>query len=90
MWGFLCRLVRSLGRRSPLLVVALAAALLLSGCDWLMFRFGPAHSGFTPDTSISKDAVQGSMVLNWTGTTGLTMALTAYCLSKLGAAGSGA
>jgi outer membrane protein assembly factor BamB len=71
MWGFLCRLVRSLGRRSPL-VVALAAALLLSGCDWPMFRFGPAHTGFTPDTSISKDAVQGSMVLNWTGPTGST------------------
>jgi outer membrane protein assembly factor BamB len=71
MWVFLCRLVRSLGRRSPLVVaLAVVAALFLSGCDWPMFRFGPAHTGFTPDTSISKDAVQGSMVLNWTGTTG--------------------
>jgi Bacterial Ig domain/PQQ-like domain len=59
------------GRRFPLLI-ALVAVLFASGCgpvDWLMFRFGPDHTGFTPDTSITKDAVQGSMVLNWTAST---------------------
>jgi hypothetical protein len=52
------------------LVLVVALMLTAASCDWPMPRFGPARTGFTPDTSISKDAVQSSMVLNWTGTTG--------------------
>jgi hypothetical protein len=56
--------------RVRLLVLVVALMLTAVSCDfdWLMFRFGPAHTGFSPDTSISKDAVQSSMVLNWTST----------------------
>jgi hypothetical protein len=58
--------------RVRLLVLVVALMVTAASCDfdWLMFRFGPAHTGFSPDTSISKDAVQSSMVLNWTGTSG--------------------
>jgi outer membrane protein assembly factor BamB len=58
--------------RVRLLVLVVALVLTVASCDfdWLMFRFGPAHTGFSPDTSIGKDAVaSGSVVLNWTGTT---------------------
>ena len=51
---------------------ALPLLLAVTGCgpiDWVMFHFGPDHAGFTPDTSISQDAVSSSMVLNWTAAT---------------------
>jgi outer membrane protein assembly factor BamB len=47
-------------------IVVLALALAVGGCDWPMFRYGPDRSGFSPDTGIGKDLV-GSLVLNWTG-----------------------
>jgi outer membrane protein assembly factor BamB len=59
--------------RVRLVVLCVALVLATASCDfdWLMFRFGSPHTGFTPDTSISKDAVaSGSLVLNWTSTTG--------------------
>ena len=59
--------------RLRLLVLTAALALTAAACgpvDWVMFRFGPARTGSSSDTTISKDAVQSSMVLNWTGTLG--------------------
>lgn len=57
--------------RLRLLVLVVALMLTSVSCDfdWLTLRFGPDRTGFSPDTSISKDAVQSSMVLNCTGTT---------------------
>ena len=45
--------------RRPLLVVCavVAGALVLAGCDWPQFRYGASHTGSTPDTSISADAL---------------------------------
>jgi outer membrane protein assembly factor BamB len=51
-------------------VLFVGLAVLLSGCDWAMFRFGAARTGASSDSGISKDAVQGSMVLDWTASTG--------------------
>ena len=53
--------------RVRLLVLCVALVLATVSCDfdWLMLGFGPSRTGFTPETSISKDAVQSSMVLNW-------------------------
>lgn len=60
-------------RRIRLLVMVMLLAVTLSACDWPMFRFGPEHTGFSPDTSITKDAVaSGGLVLNWTASTGNT------------------
>src|SRR5205823_10141494 len=58
--------------RVRLLVLVIALMLTAVSCDfdWLMLGFGPARTGFTPETSISKDAVQSSMVLNWSSTSG--------------------
>jgi hypothetical protein len=58
--------------RLRLLVLTVVLMLTAASCDWLMFGFGPARTGFTPDTSISKDAVQSSMVSNWTSTTAVS------------------
>jgi len=54
--------------RVPLILVA-ALLLLMASCDWPMFRYGPDHTGSSPDTSISKAAV-ASLVPDWTATTG--------------------
>jgi outer membrane protein assembly factor BamB len=59
--------------RWRLAVLGVAVMLVSAACgpvDWLMFRFEPDHSSFTPDTSISKTAVQSSMVLDWKALTG--------------------
>jgi outer membrane protein assembly factor BamB len=45
-----------------------AATLLLAGCDWPMFRFDAAHTGFNPgETQISVGNV-GSLTPAWTAT----------------------
>jgi outer membrane protein assembly factor BamB len=61
--------------RSRILVVVAASLVLCAGaCDWPMLSFGPARTGFSPDTSISKDAVaSGSLVLDWTAKPGGTV-----------------
>jgi outer membrane protein assembly factor BamB len=59
-------------KRLRLVVLTVGLLLTAAACgpaDWPMFGFGPARTGFSPDTTISKDAVQSSMVLHWTGTT---------------------
>lgn len=48
------------------IVVGLAAMVIVSACDWNMYRYGPARSGWSADTSISKEAVQTDMRLAWT------------------------
>jgi outer membrane protein assembly factor BamB len=56
---------------APRMAMIAALVALAGGCDWPMFRFGPAHTGSSPDTSITKDAVaSGSLALKWTGTLG--------------------
>jgi outer membrane protein assembly factor BamB len=57
-------------RRSRVAVLAFALVVLLSGCDWSMFRLNPAHSGASSDKRIVKNAVPTSMVLDWKATTG--------------------
>ena len=64
---------KDFGRIRLLLRLGVLAALIsfAGGCDWPMFRFGPAHTGSSPDTSIDKNAVaSGSLALKWTGTLG--------------------
>ena len=58
--------------RLRLLVLVVALMLTSVSCDfdWLTLRFGPDRTGFSPDTSISKDAAQSSMVLNWAAAIG--------------------
>lgn len=54
--------------------VAMLAAVLLSvtACSgWPMFRQNPMHTGFSPDRSISPEALSsGGLSLDWTGPTG--------------------
>ncbi|MDQ1459761.1 MAG: eukaryotic-like serine/threonine-protein kinase [Actinomycetota bacterium] len=66
-------------RRPSVLVVAAALTVMLAGCDWPMFGFNPARTGFTPDTSISLSSVaSGSANPAWTGiTSGLVEASAA-------------
>jgi outer membrane protein assembly factor BamB len=40
-----------------MLLIAVAFTVALAGCDWPMFGFDAAHTGFSPDTSISASAV---------------------------------
>jgi hypothetical protein len=58
--------------RVRLVVLCVALVLATASCDfdWPMFRFGPARTGSSPDTSISKEAVSSSVALSWTATTG--------------------
>src|SRR5205823_2246179 len=58
--------------RVRLLVLVIALMLTTVSCDfdWLMLGFGPSRTGFTPETSISKDAVQSSMELKWIAANG--------------------
>ena len=58
--------------RVRLLVLCVALVLATVSCDfdWLMLGFGPSRTGFTPETSISKDAVQSSMELKWIAANG--------------------
>ena len=56
-------------RRGRFLALLAAMVLLLSACDWPMFRYGAGRSAFSPDTSISKDAVASrGLDLDWTAT----------------------
>ena len=59
-------------QRRPWGVLAVVTLLSLgaTACDWSAFRYDAAHTGASPDMSISKDAVAGSMVANWSATTG--------------------
>jgi outer membrane protein assembly factor BamB len=52
-------------------VVALAAAwvMVLSGCDWTMFGYNAARSRFSPETTISTSNA-ANLVPKWTGITG--------------------
>lgn len=45
-------------------------ALVSTGCDWTSFRYSPDNAGSSPDTAITKEAVQRSMRLNWTAPLG--------------------
>jgi outer membrane protein assembly factor BamB len=54
-------------RGVPLLA---ALVLLLSGCDWTMFRFGPQHTGYNPGESTIGVGNVGTLVQKWRGATG--------------------
>jgi hypothetical protein len=38
----------------------------LAGCDWSQIAYGPDHTGFSADQSISPDAAQSSLTTGWT------------------------
>ena len=62
---------------SPLSAALLVAMLLLAGCDWTQFRYGPEHTGFNAfETTIGPANVSG-VRLRWSqsvGTQGITFA----------------
>src|SRR5882724_5127800 len=51
--------------RIRFVVVVLASALVLGGCDWTMFMGGPAHTGSNGDTSISVAAATTGLTEKW-------------------------
>jgi outer membrane protein assembly factor BamB len=58
-------------RRRSLAITLSALLLVLSACDWAVFRSDPAHTGSSADTSISADALRsGGLHLDWTATAG--------------------
>jgi len=56
-------------RRLRFFALLAVLAMVLTACDWPMFRNGPDHTGFSRDTSISKTDVT-ALVPTWTATTG--------------------
>jgi outer membrane protein assembly factor BamB len=58
-------------------------AVVLAGCDWPMFRSGPERTGFTPDLSISKDAVASGLTLDWASLGGAGLSSPAVAAGKV-------
>ena len=56
-------------RRAVGPVVLVVFVVLLTGCDWPMFRYNSAHTGSSPDTTLSVNNV-GSVTQRWHATTG--------------------
>lgn len=48
------------------LAAVTAVVLGSTSCDWASFRYSPDNAGSSPDTAITKEAVQQSMRLAWT------------------------
>jgi outer membrane protein assembly factor BamB len=59
--------MKRLRRRS---LAVLIAVLVLSGCDWTQFRFGPAHTGFNPFETKLNVANVSQLQQTWTGNAG--------------------
>jgi outer membrane protein assembly factor BamB len=47
-------------------IVVVAFAVLGAACDWAMFGYGPTHTRFSPDTSISPGDLPAKMQPAWT------------------------
>jgi outer membrane protein assembly factor BamB len=54
------------GRLPRSLILTVTLVLTVAACDWPMFGYGPDRTRSSPDTSISKSALAGSMALDWT------------------------
>ncbi len=58
-------------KRVGVTLIAAIAVLSLPACDWSQMGYGPEHTGFSSDLTLSKAAVQsGSVLPDWTATTG--------------------
>lgn len=60
------------GRRARLTtgIALIAVAVLLAGCDWPQYRFGPEHTGFNPnETTINPTSISG-LGLRWSAPLG--------------------
>ena len=63
-------MARASARRfARLLCVTVASGLVLSGCDWTMFRYGPARTGFDPTESRIGTANVDGLQQRWLGGT---------------------
>jgi outer membrane protein assembly factor BamB len=54
------------GRLPRSLILTVTLVLTVAACDWPMFGYGPDRTRSSPDTSIGKSALAGSMALDWT------------------------
>jgi outer membrane protein assembly factor BamB len=46
-------------------------ALVCAGCDWVQFGYGPAHTGSSPDQSISAAQVASGLTVAWRSAEGI-------------------
>lgn len=69
LWGRTLERRSSRVQRRRVVALCVLASVVVAGCDWMQFRFGPSHPGASGDSAISSLAVPG-LIAKWSGATG--------------------
>lgn len=72
------------------ILLAIALVVLVAGCDWPQYLYGPERTGSSPDTSISaSDIIGNRLAPRWTATWSRSAPVVAGGLVFLGGVGGG-